>query len=59
MTVQQGMTAYLNGVEDTQQRAFRCTKVGLPMRDSLQTVHHTTIVTVGHRCDQGEELQAA
>lgn len=59
MTVKQDMTAYLNGVEDTQQGAFRCTKVVLPILNILQTVHHTSIVTVGHRSDQGEELQAA
>jgi hypothetical protein len=27
------------------------------MVDSLQTVHHTSIITIGHGSDKGEELE--
>lgn len=48
---------YLDGVEDTEQRTLGMIEVILPQVQSLQTVHHTAIVSVGHGSDEGEELQ--
>lgn len=48
---------YLNSVEDTEQRTLGLVEVILPQFQGLQTVHHTAIVSVGHRRDEGEELQ--
>jgi hypothetical protein len=46
---------YLDGVEQTQHATTRVVEVDTPLVDGLQTVHHTSIVTVGRGSNEEQD----
>lgn len=47
----------MNGVQQAELAASRKVEVTLPLVQTLQTVHHAAIITVGGRCDEARRVK--